>query len=137
MDKNIENEKYNNMVEYLRGNIEVLSSLVQDCNSYNGSLEDFIWYEHDNYFYDDFFRDREEVARAVYYGGDRYNYCDPYVRFNAYGNLETCCDYEREKDLIDNVEEILDTWLDLYKDNNVDCYDDKFIELVKKLEGDK
>ena len=131
MERDIENKKYNDMVEYLKEHIDVLGSLAYDCNSYDGSLEDFIWYDHDEYFYDTYFKDKEEVARAVYYGGDNYRYTDPYIRFNAYGNLNTCCEWEREKDLIDGVEEILDTWLDLYGDNNVDTYDDNLKELIR------
>lgn len=37
----------------------------------------------------------------------------------------------------DNVEEIFDTWLELYKDNNVDTYDDDFKELVEKYYDEK
>ena len=40
--------------------------------------------------------------------------------------------FELEDDLKDNVEVIFDTWLELYKDNNVDTYDDDFKELVEK-----
>lgn len=127
----MENEKYNNIIEYLKENVNVISDLVSECNSWNSSLEDYEWLEHDEYFYDTYFKDKDEVARAVYYGGDNYRYTDPYVRFNAYGNLNTCCEWEREKDLIDGVEYIFDTWLELYGDNNVDCYDDKFKELIR------
>lgn len=133
----MENEKYNIIIEYLKENVDVISELVSECNSWDGSLEDYYWYNHDEEFYDIFFQSKDEVARAVYYGGDNYRYMDSYVRFNAYGNLNTCCEWEREKDLIDGVEYIFDTWLELYKDDNVRCYDDKFIELVKKLEEDK
>lgn len=128
--------KYNNMIEYLKEHVDVISELVSECNSWDSSLEDYEWFEHDDYFYDTYFKDKDEVARAVYYGGDRYRYTDPYIRFNAYGNLNTCCEWEREKDLIDGVEEIFDTWLGLYKENNVRCYDNDFIELIEKLESD-
>lgn len=126
--------EYNNIIEYLKENADVINDLVCECNSWDGSLEYYHWYNHDEEFYDIFFQSKDEVARAVFYGG-QYRYTDSYVRFNAYGNLETCCEWEQEKDLIDGVEEIFDTWLELYRDNNVGCYDDKFIELVKKLES--
>ena len=127
--------EYNNIIEYLKENVDVISELVSECNSWNSSLEDYEWLEHDEYFYDTYFSSKDEIARAVYYGGDGYRYTDPYIRFNAYGNLNTCTEWEREKDLIDGVEYIFDTWLELYRDNNVDSYDDEFKELVEKLES--
>ena len=126
--------EYNNIIEYLKENVNVISNLVNECNGCNGSLEDYEWLEHDEYFYDNYFTSKDEVARAVFYSS-QYRYADPYVRFNAYNNLETCCEWEREKDLIDGVEYIFDTWLELYRDDNVDSYDDKFKELVEKLES--
>lgn len=126
--------EYNNIIEYLKENVDVISELVNECNGYNGSLGDYEWLEHDESFYNDYFTSKDEVARVVFYGS-QYRYTDPYVRFNAYNNLETCNEWEREKDLIDGVEEIFDTWLELYRDNNVDSYDDKFKELVEKLES--
>ena len=62
---------------------------------------------------------------------------DDYVRFNAYGNLDSCSEFELEDELKDNAEEIFDTWLELYKDNNVDTYDDDFKELVEKYYDEK
>lgn len=125
--------EYDNIIKYLKENVDVINDLACECNSWDGSLEYYHWYNHDEEFYDIFFPTKDEVARAVYYGGNSYRYTDPYARLNAYGNLETCNEWEQEKDLVDNVEEIFDTWLELYKENNVDCYDDNFIELVKKL----
>lgn len=126
----MENKKYADMVEYLKENVDTLDELCTECNCYDGSLEDYTWYNHDEDFYETYFSNKSEVARAIYYGGN-YNYMDDYVRFNAYGNLETCCEYERDEDLKDGVETILDRWLELYGDNNVDCYDDEFKELVR------
>ena len=131
MERDIENKKYNDMVEYLKEHIDVLGVLAYDCNSYDGSLEDFIWYDHNEDFYEIYFTEKVDIARAVYYSGNDYRYTDPYIRVNVYGNLETCCDYEREKYLEDYVEEILDTWLDLYGDNNVDTYDNTLKELIR------
>ena len=121
---------YEDLINYLKSNIELLDELVQAVNSYNGALEGYMWYENDEYFYEDFFNSKEEVARAVYYGGNGYNYTDAYVRFDVYGNLETTDDYNRQRDLEDGVEEILDEFLELYADNNVDTYDDTFKGMI-------
>lgn len=127
--------EYNNIIEYLKENVDTLDEICTECNCYDGSLEDYVWCNHDEDFYETYFKDKDEVARAVYYGGNEYRYTDPYVKFNAYGNLNTCDEWERDKYLTDGVEEIFDTWLELYRNNNVDSYDDKFKELVDKLES--
>ena len=127
------------IIEKLKENIDVIGEMVSDANSYNGQLEDYVWYEHDEWFYNDYFNDKQEIARAVYYASN-YDYTDDYVRFNAYGNLETCCEYEREKELVDNVEEILDTWYELYMSDDVcDLSNDEIMELIKKggIENDQ
>ena len=127
----MENNKYEEIIEYLKNDIETLKDLVSECNSWNGSLEDYNYYENDEYFFDTYFDNKvNEAVRAVCYGN--YKYTDDYVRFNAYGNLDSCSKFELEDDLKDNAEEIFDTWLELYKDNSVDTYDDDFKELVEK-----
>lgn len=129
----MENNTYEEIIEYLKNDIETLKDLVSECNSWNGSLEDYDYYENDEYFFDTYFNNKvNEAVRAVCYGN--YKYTDYYVRFNAYGNLDSCDEFELENDLKDNVEEIFDTWFELYKDNNVDTYDDDFKELVEKYD---
>lgn len=122
--------KYDDMIEYLKDNVDTLKDMVSEVNGYNGYLDNYVWYENDEYFYEDFFNSKDEVARAVYYGGKHYNYMDEYVRFDAYGNLETTDDYNRQRDLEDGAEEILDAFLEEYADNNVDTYDDTFKGMI-------
>lgn len=65
------------------------------------------WQPNDNEFWEIYFDDNpQEAARATYFG-DIKNLNDPYIRFNAYGNLETTykIDYEPYED------EILEEWL--------------------------
>ena len=65
------------------------------------------WRPNDNEFWEIYFDDNpQEAARATYFG-DIKNWNDPYIRFNAYGNLETTykIDYEPYED------EILEEWL--------------------------
>ena len=65
------------------------------------------WQPNDNEFWEIYFDDNpQEAARATYFGDIR-NWNDPYIRFNAYGNLETTykIDYEPYED------EILEEWL--------------------------
>jgi len=126
----MEKVKYEDLIEYLKDNVDTLRDMASEVNSYNGALDNYCWYNHDEYFYEDFFTSKDEVARAVYYGGNDYNYMDEYVRFNAYGNLETANNWSIEQDLLDGAEEILDEFLELYSDNNVSTYDEAFKDMI-------
>jgi len=117
---------YEDMINYLQNNVDTLEEMVNEVNSYNGCLEEYKWEINDEEFYDIFFKDKMEVARAVYYGGNSYNYMEEYVRFDAYGNLETTDDYNMRRDLQDGASEILDEFLELYADNNVYTSDEVF-----------
>lgn len=127
--------KKNTLLEYLKDNTDTLRELVNEANSYDGSLEDYVYYENDEYFFNEFFNNAvDDAVRAICYGD--YNYMDDYVKFNAYGNLESCGEYELNEIIIDNVEEIFDTFIELYKTNKVDIWDKDFKILVNEyLEG--
>lgn len=131
----MEEKKYESIIEYLKNNVDTIKELVGECNSWDGSLEDYCYYENDEDFFQTFFYNKvNEAVRATYYGD--YNYMDDYVRFNAYGNLDSCSEYQLERELQDGVEEIFDRWLELYEDNNVDTYDDDFKELIENDESE-
>ena len=121
---------YEDMINYLQDNVDTLREMVNDVNSYNGALEEYMWEINDEEFYDIFFKDKMEVARAVYYGGNDYCYTDDYVRFDAYGNLETTDSYNMRRDLQDGASEILDEFLELYADNNVYTSDEVFKGMI-------
>lgn len=94
-----------------RFSIDDLKEMVADVNSWNGQLEDYNYYENDEYFFRDFFGDKvNEAVRATYYGD--YNYMDDYVRFNAYGNLDSVSELQYEKELEENAEEIIETYIE-------------------------
>ena len=93
-----------------------LMTIVQELNNWNGNLDYLRVYENDEEFFEMFFEGKPmEIARMTYYGD--YKYMDEYVRFNGYGNLETLSDYQYEKELKDNIEEILDELMENY--NNI------------------
>ena len=61
--------------------------------TYDEAPDDTI-YENDEYFFKEFYsNDPMEAVRATYYANN-YNFMDPYVRFNGYGNLESLSEYE-------------------------------------------
>lgn len=75
--------------------IEELKEMAQDVNSWDGSLDYLQYYVNNEYFFKEMFGDKvDEAVRAVCYGD--YNYMDDYVRFNGYGNLDSCSEYEYE-----------------------------------------
>ena len=66
------------------------------------------WMDNDDDFWETYFHDNpQEAARATYFGDIR-NWNDPYIRFNAYENLETTysIDYEPYE------QEIIEKWLE-------------------------
>lgn len=124
------------VLDYLKENVEVLRDLVIECNSWNGSLDWLDYQENDEEFFNIYFEGNpNEAVRATYYG--EYKYMDEYVRFNAYGNLKSASRWEVEKELEESVEEIFDTWYELYQDKNVDTYDNNLKELLEEDEEDE
>lgn len=129
--------KKDELIEYLKDHVELLSSMARDVNSYDGSLDYLDYWENDDEFFEVFYPNKTiEAVRAVCYGN--YNYSDDYVRIDVYGNLESCSEYEYFAELRDNAEEILDEFIELYKENNVDAYNDKFKEMLDEyIEGEE
>lgn len=122
--------KYDDMVNYLKEHVDTLKDMVSEVNSWNGGLDNYNWYDNNEWFYDDFFSSKDEVARAVYYGGNDYCYTDDYVRLDVYGNLETTNEWQIEEDLKDGAEEILDAFLEEYADDNVGMWDETFKGMI-------
>ena len=100
----------------LLGDTEYLMTIVSELNNWNSDLDYLRVYENDEEFFGMFFQGNPmEVARAIYYGD--YKYTNQYVRFNGYGNLESLSDYQYEKELKDNINEIIDELMENY--NNI------------------
>ena len=97
--------------------IEDLKEMLYECVGYDGSFEDLDYQENDEYFFENYFSTKDDVARAVCYGD--YNYMDDFVRFNAYGNLESCNEYEYESEIKSYSDEIVERYIELYSEKNV------------------
>ena len=94
-------------------------------------LEYLYYYNNDDDFFRTFFENKiDEAVRAVCYGN--YRYMDAYVQFNGYGNLDSKTEWEVEKELEENAEEIFDTWYDEYLQNNVDTFDNKLKDMIRE-----
>ena len=97
---------------------EQVSLWGEYCRDY-GDYDDEVFYNYDDFF-DNMFSSNMEVARAVFYSGDDYNYSDRFVKFNAYGNLKSAAYL---KDLADIEDEeflrfLCDKWGVSYKEED-------------------
>ena len=62
--------------------VNVHNQYCQNCNYPDDEI-----YNNDEEFFKTFFTEPVEAVRASFYGD--YRYCDEYVMFNGYGNLES------------------------------------------------
>lgn len=112
--------------------ISELEGMVQECCSYDDSLEEYYYYENDEYFFRTRYNDdMMRAVRAVCFG--HYNYMDDYVRVNAYGNLDSKSSYDYKSDLMDSQEEIVERYAEMLEDNSVS----EFKHLFEKVEDDE
>lgn len=96
-----------------------LREMTFEVNGYDGSLENLEVYENEDYFFNTYFNDNViEAVRAVSFGD--YNYSDDYVKFNAYGNLESLSEYEYAELLDDYADEIAEKYLELVESGDID-----------------
>ena len=88
----------------------------QYCDEYGNSdkwLSTF-----DEEFFEQYFTDPMEAASATFFGNVK-SWSDEYIRFNAYGNLESLSDFDVKKEIEGYIEEIYkhpDTWSDYIED---------------------
>ena len=96
-----------------------LREMVSEVNSWDSSLENLDYYENDDDFFNTYFSNNViEAVRAVSFGD--YNYSDDYVRFDAYGNLESASEYEYYSELENYADEIAERYLELVESGDID-----------------
>ena len=105
-------KKENLIKEYLLENEDVLISVVQELNGWNGCLDYLEFKENDEYFFELFYSGINglEIARAIYYGD--YNYNDDYVRIDGYGNLVSYTEYEMIEEIKGSINEIVENLIE-------------------------
>jgi hypothetical protein len=123
---------YKAILEANKDNAGLLRELVNECSSWDGSLEDMRVYEFDEEFFDNYTESKMEAARAVFFG-DIQNWNDEYIRFNGYGNLESLSEYAYDEELKENADEITERALELIDDGSIDI--DWYIESNNLNEG--
>ena len=108
--------------------IDNMRSMISEINSINGSLEYLEYWDNDEEFFNTYFYNNPtEAVRASYYGD--YNYCDDYVRFNGYGNLESANEYDLVKRYEEYIDDIVNALLEHYQELSI--YDNNLLEIIK------
>lgn len=111
-----------------------LHDICRECNSYDGSLDWLVWEEFSDDFFDIYFSGRPmEAARATHFGN--VNWSDNWIRFNAYGNLETICSLAFE-DFESYLDDIADAIERLYGKIYVPSEIDEIFETANELEDE-
>lgn len=80
--------------------VSLWNEYQMECRVGDGCIYDF-----DEDFFNEFFNDPMEAARATYFGNID-SWSDPYIKFNAYGNLESLTEYDVRVMLEDELEDI-------------------------------
>ena len=106
-------KKENLIKEYLLNNEDVLISVVQELNGWNGCFDYLEFWEYDGDFFESFFENKLDAVRATFYGDYKFN--DDYVRFNGFGNLESFSEYDMIDENKNRIEEIVENLIE-YKD---------------------
>ncbi len=111
---------YKTVLEDNKDNTQLLRQLVQEVNSWDGSLESYEAYDFDDYFFDMYFTGRpEEAARATFFGTIQ-SWMDDYIRFNGYGNLESLSEYQYNQELLSGADEIISYALEVADSINLE-----------------
>ena len=122
-----------NVKEFLLNDIDLLKEIVAEINSWDSSLDYLEVYENNEEFFEMFFANKPmEAVRATCYGN--YSYCDDYVHFNGYGNLESCSNWEFEDELKENIDEIIERLLELQ--HHIYISNNDLLELLENVENE-
>ena len=123
-------EKIEKIEKILMDDKELALDICREVNGWNGELDKFDIWENDEEFFNINFNDRPmEAVRAVFYGNYKYN--DDYVRFNAYGNIESLDQWELNKEVEIYINEIIEAMIRNY--SNINIYNDELIELIESI----
>ena len=101
-------EEFNNLSSNEK--IAIYNEYCSEHGNSDNMLHDF----DEEFFEMAFGNDPIEAAKATFFG-DIQNWSDEYIRFNAYGNLESLSEYdavEEAEDHLDDIYEYEDVWED-------------------------
>lgn len=108
--------------------VELLREIVCEVNAWNGGLDYLEYHDFDEEFFNTFFCGNPmEASRATYFGNICWN--DEYIKFDAYGNLESASEHDVERELLCYEDEIIQTALECIDDITLS---DEAMELVSE-----
>ena len=124
------------MESYLRDNIDEARDIVAQANSWDGSLEDLYVYSMDEFDYIIESRDLSpiELICKVQYGD--FNPNDDYFSFDGLDNLVSYRDYEYEELIRDNIEEIVERYIDISGHIYADAEMEALMEAYDEIDYD-
>ena len=123
-------EKYTNIKNYLLNHIDTIDEIITEINCLNGSLEFLEYWENDEEFFNTYFYNNPMEAVSCSFFGE-YNYCDKYVKFNAYGNLTSANDHEIEDEYKNYIDDIINSLLEHYEEITIS--DKELFKLIEEV----
>ena len=124
------------MESYLRDNIEEARDIVAQANSWDGSLEDLAVYDMSEF--DDIIEAIDlsptELICKVQYGD--FNPNDDYFTFDSLENLVSYQEYEYEELIRDNIEEIVERYINISGHIYADAEMEALIEAYDEIDYD-
>ena len=122
----------NKLYELVKGDWMIGLGMVNEVNSWDNSLShlDYINMEDFNEYMNHL--PAIDLAYKMHYGD--FNPCDDYFSFNAWENLVSYSEYELEAEIIDFRYEIVDRFVELYKEGHVDIWSEEVQDILADME---
>ena len=122
----------NKLYELVKGDWMIGLGMVNEVNSWDNSLShlDYINMEDFNEYMSHL--PAIDLAYRIHFGD--FNPCDDYFHFNAWENLVSYSEYELEAEIIDFRYEIVDRFVELYKEGRVDIWSDEVQDILADME---
>lgn len=106
------------MLKMKKYNAEQLEEMVFEVNNWNGSLEDYNFYDMEEL--DELFADVEPSELLGMVQGGNFNIYDDYFKGNVYGWLESFNKAEVYETLKDNHDEIVECYFELVENEEIE-----------------
>ena len=112
-------------------NSDMLMELVQEVNSWDGSLSHLEYISMDEFDEYTGHLSPTDLANRIYYGD--FNPNDDYFNFNGYANLVSWSQWEYEAELTTFKYEIVDRFIELYEEGHIET---TYQEILNILDDD-
>ena len=122
----------NKLYDLVKGDWTVGLGMIQEVNGHDGSLSQFEYINMEDF---DEYMDHLpaiDLAYKIHYGD--FNPCDDYFSLNAYENLVSYSEYEIEAEIIEFRYEIVDRFVELYKEGYVDVWNSEIEDILVEME---